>query len=44
MSKKEKANFTPVQNFRELVERYKSFGENIAFKYKQKGKNCKCNI
>lgn len=38
MSKKEKANFTPVQNFRELVERYKSFGENIAFKYKQKGK------
>lgn len=38
MSKKEKANFTPVQNFRELVERYKNFGENIAFKYKQKGK------
>lgn len=33
-----KVNNEPVCNFRELVERYKSFGENIAFKYKQKGK------
>ena len=34
----QKVNNEPVCNFRELVERYKSFGENIAFKYKQKGK------
>ena len=38
MSKKEKVNNEPISNFRELVERYKSFNDNVAFKYKQKGK------
>jgi len=38
MSKKENINNNPVQNFKELVDRYKSFGDNIAFKYKHKGK------
>ncbi len=38
MSKKEKANYTPIHNFKELVDIYKNFGEGIAFKYKQKGK------
>ncbi len=38
MSKKEKVKNQVMHNFRELVERYKNFEENIAFKYKQKGK------
>ena len=35
MKRKEKLNMIPVHNFRELVERYKSFGDNIVFKYKK---------
>lgn len=31
-------DFGKIENFRELVERYKKFENNIAFKYKQKGK------
>lgn len=38
MSKKEKMKNQVMHNFRELVTRYKNFEENIAFKYKQKGK------
>lgn len=38
MNKKEKVKNQVMHNFRELVERYKNFEENIAFKYKQKGK------
>ena len=38
MSKTEKGNNQEIHNFRELVERYKNFDNNIAFKYKQKGK------
>jgi len=37
MSKKEKVNNEPVHNFRELVEKYKSFDDKIAFKYKKNG-------
>lgn len=38
MSSKKKFKITQVNNFRELLERYKTFNDNIAFKYKQKGK------
>ena len=38
MKKKEIVNNDPVRNFRELVDRYKRFEENIAFQYKQRGK------
>ena len=33
--KSEKKYYEEVSNFRQLVKRYESFGENIAFKYKQ---------
>ena len=38
MGKKEIVNNDPVSNFRELVDRYKRFEDNVAFQYKQKGK------
>ena len=38
MGKNKKNKFKLLSNFRELVERYKEFDENVAFKYKQKGK------
>lgn len=38
MGKNKKNKFKLISNFRELVERYKEFDENVAFKYKQKGK------
>lgn len=38
MSKKSKIEYyKEVENFRELVERYETFGENVAFKYKKDG-------
>ena len=39
MSKKEKeiVDNTPVQDFKELVERYKKFGSHVAFQHKQRG-------
>ncbi len=36
--KSEKKYYEEISNFRELVKRYESFGEGIAFKYKQEGK------
>ena len=36
--KSEKKYYAEISNFRELVKRYESFGENIAFKYKQNNK------
>ena len=36
--KSEKKYYEEISNFRELVKRYESFGENIAFKYKQNNK------
>ncbi len=38
MGKKEIVNNDPVNNFRELVDRYKRFEDNVAFQHKQKGK------
>ena len=35
--KKENLEKVKILNFRELVERYKTFGDNIAFKYKKDG-------
>lgn len=35
MGKKSVANNKKILNFRDLVERYKTFGDNIAFKYKK---------
>ena len=35
MEKKSVANNKKILNFRDLVERYKTFGDNIAFKYKK---------
>ena len=35
--KKERWNKRNILNFRDLVERYKTFGDNIAFKYKKDG-------
>ena len=31
--------YEEVENFRQLVKRYETFGNNIAFKYKKKWKN-----
>lgn len=38
MGRNKNSNFTQISNFRELVEKYKSYNENVAFKYKQKGR------
>ena len=40
MSKKEKLkqDYQEIKNFKELVERYKEYDSNVAFKFKQKGK------
>ena len=38
MGRNKNSNFTQISNFRELVEKYKNYNENVAFKYKQKGR------
>lgn len=44
MKNKKQNNTKEIQNFKELIERYKTFGENIAFKYKKERKRKTSNI
>ena len=38
MSRKVSKDAETIYNFQDLVQRYKTFGDNIAFQYKEQGK------